>query len=338
VPVTIKDIAKRVGKSITTVSRALHDYDDVSEETKALVRQVADEIGYTPNTLAQRLQKKHADTIGLILPTFSPRFSDPFFSEFMAGIGNQAAGLGYDLLVSTRSPGDQEMQAYRLNVQSRRVDGFVIVRTRRQDPRIQYLHEIDFPFVAYGRMEGTTDFPYVDEDNHLGMRLITEHLLHLGHRRIATISAPEELTFNQYRMDGIQSILSQSDVVLERALIREGDLTQKGGYKQASWLLDLPDPPTAIIACNDLMAFGAMRAVQERGMIVGRDVSVTGFDDIPMAEHIHPPLTTVSQPIYEIGVMVCKMLISLIKGESLEVKQILLKPSLIVRQSSGAPP
>jgi LacI family transcriptional regulator len=138
-------------------------------------------------------------------------------------------------------------------------------------------------------------------------------------------------------MEGIQTGLAQSGTALEPGRIYEGDLTQKGGYREASRLLELSDPPTAIIACNDLMAFGAMRAVQERGLIVGKDVSVTGFDDIPLAEHMHPPLTTVSQPIYDIGGTVCEMLIGLVKGEAPEQQQIILKPSLIVRQSTGIP-
>jgi LacI family transcriptional regulator len=272
------------------------------------------------------------------MPTFSPRFSDPFFSELIAGIGNKAAEMGYDLFVSTRSPGDQEMQTYRLNVQGHRVDGFVIVRTRRKDARIEYLQQINFPFVAYGRTEGVSDYPFVDEDSELGMRLIAGHLADLGHRRIGCIFAPSELTFAQHRRNGIRSCLAEKGISLEPDMIREGDLTQKGGYKQASLLLDLPDPPTAIIACNDLMAFGAMRAVQERGLIVGKDVSITGFDDIPLAEHIHPPLTTVYQPIYDIGVLICEMLIGLIQGKTLEKRQVVLEPSLVLRQSTGVAP
>ncbi|MFZ2423503.1 MAG: LacI family DNA-binding transcriptional regulator, partial [Anaerolineae bacterium] len=172
---TLKEIAQRTGRSITTVSRALADYDDVSPETKSLVRRVAGELGYTPNLLAQRLQKRRSDTIGLILPTFGPRFADPFFSEFLAGVGNMAAEHGYDLLVSTQAPGDREMQVYRQKVQSRQVDGFVIVRTRRQDTRISYLEETGFPFVAFGRTENDLNFPFVDVDSIQGMRLIAEH-------------------------------------------------------------------------------------------------------------------------------------------------------------------
>ena len=333
--VTLKDIAKATGKSVTTVSRALNDHDDVSFPTKELVRKTANELGYTPNIFAQRLQKQHTDTIGLIIPTFGPRFSDPFFSELLAGIGNQAANLGYDLLVSTRAPGEEEVKTYCSMTQGRRVDGFVLVRTRRKDARVECLQKADYPFVAFGRAEDDYDFPYVDEDGVHGMRLITQHLTSLGHRRIAYISPPPELMFAHYRLQGFKDGLAEAGIPADDSLFRTGDLTQRGGYEQASTLLDLASPPTAIAACNDLMAFGAISAAHARGLVVGKDISITGFDNIPMAEHTHPPLTTLHQPLYQIGGMVCEMLIHLIRGEKLEKKKILLEPELIVRQSSG---
>ncbi|PWB77847.1 MAG: LacI family transcriptional regulator [Anaerolineales bacterium] len=333
--VSIKDIAKRVGFSVTTVSRALNDYDDVNAETKDLIRRTAAEMGYVPNSLAQRFQKKKTDTIGLILPTFGPRFSDPFFSEFLAGIGNKAAAQGFDLLVSTRSPGEEELIAYRQMVQGRRIDGLVIVRTRKHDERIEYLRSVEFPFVAFGRMEGEIDFPFVDEDGKSGMRLVADHLIALGHRRIACIASPPELMFSQFRLDGLQSRLDELDLSLDPGLIRVGDLTQRSGYEQTLDLLDFANPPSAIVAFNDLMALGAMSAAQNRGLTVGTDVSITGFDNIPIAAHSHPPLTTVDQPIYQIGSMVCEMLAQKIKGETLERSQALLQPELIIRESSG---
>ncbi|MGD8752460.1 MAG: LacI family DNA-binding transcriptional regulator [Anaerolineales bacterium] len=333
--VTIKDIAERVGKSVTTVSRALHGYDDVSAETKALVQRIADEMGYTPNILAQRLQKQSTETIGVILPTFGPRFSDPFFSEFLAGIGNKASEIGYDMLVSTRAPGEEEMQAYRRIVQGGRVDGLVVLRTRRIDTRIQYLCEKKFPFIAFGRTEDGCDFPYVDEDGEYGMQLITEHLIKLGHKRIACIAPSLELMFAHHRLKGLRTSLQKQGIHLSEDCIKIGDLTQNGGYKQARKLLDLPDPPTAIAACNDLMALGAISAAQDIGLNVGEEIAITGFDDIPMSEHSHPPLTTVHQPVYKIGTMVCEMLIQIVLGNPLEKHQIILKPSLMVRQSCG---
>lgn len=335
-PVTIKDIARRVGRSVTTVSRALHDYDDVSPETKAMVRQAAAEMGYTPSSFAQRLQKQKSDTIGLVLPTYGPRFSDPFFSEFLAGVGNKAGSLGYDILVSTCPPGDEEMRRYQSSVQGRRVDGFIVLRTRRVDARIEYLCEVDFPFVAFGRVEGECNFLLVDEDSEYGMRLIVDHLVKLGYRRIAFIAAPEELMFTHYRNKGFFDGLDEHQLTIEDELIVTGDLTQRGGYAQAKKLLAVEPRPEAIVASNDLMALGAISAAQESGLTVGEDIAITGFDDTPLAEHTHPSLTTVHQPVYKIGGMVTDMLIHRIQGEPLENKQVILKPSLVIRQSSGA--
>lgn len=334
--VTLKDIARETGKSVTTVSRALNDYGDVSAETRALVMRVANELGYTPNTLAQRLQKQRTDTIGLIIPTFGPRFSDPYFSEILAGIGNCAAYFGYDILVSTHPPGEEELRTYRAAIQGRRVDGFILVRTRQKDVRVEYLHEANFPFVAFGRVETEFSFPFVDEDGTHGMKLVIEHLAALGHKRIACIAPPLDLMFARYRLQGLMDGLRKAGIPKDDSLIVFGDLTQRGGYEQANRLLDLPSPPTAIAACNDLMAFGAMSAVQDRGMMVGEDIAITGFDDIPMAEYAHPPLTTIHQPIYKIGGMVCEMLIQLIQGKRLSEKHILLKPELVVRRSSNS--
>ncbi len=332
-PVTIKDVAEQVGRSITTVSRALNNYDDVSEETRQLIKQTAREMGYVPSSIAKKLQKQRADTLGIILPTFGPRFSDPFFSEFLAGIGNVAAKRSFDLLVSTRAPGDEEINAYFNKIRSRRVDGFIIVRARRNDPRIALLRKEKYPFVVFGRVEENNDFPFVDEDGRAGMRLIINHLIEQGHTRIACITSPSTLTFTHYRWQGLIDAFAEHGLRLDENLLVEGDLTQRAGRHAARKLLAHSHPPTAIAACNDLMAIGAMSEIQERGLVVGKDIAVTGFDDIPWAENTHPPLTTVRQPIYRIGTMVCEMLIKLLNGEDLE-KQVILQPSLIIRQSS----
>jgi len=333
--VTIKDIAKKVNKSVTTVSRALNDYNDVSSETKALVQQVAIEMGYSPSSFAQRLQKQKSDTIGLILPTYGPRFTDPFFSEFIAGVGTKAGSMGYDILVSTCPPGEEELSTYKNKVQTRRIDGFIIVRTRRKDDRIDYLCHTRFPFVAFGRTEGQCDFPWVDEDSELGMNLVIDHLAERGFKRISFLAAPDDLMFAQYRLEGFIKSLVGHNLSLDNTLILQGNLTHSDGYTNANSLLSMPEPPDAIVACNDLMAIGALSAIQERGFRVGIDIAVTGFDDTTMAEHSHPPLTTINQPVYKIGGMVTEMLIHKIQGKPNEMDQILLQPSLVIRQSCG---
>jgi LacI family transcriptional regulator len=333
--VTLREIANRVGKSVTTVSRALAGYSDVSEETRTQVKLVAEELGYEPNIAAQQLQSRRTNTIAIILPTTSPGSSDPIFGEFLAGVGNEAAKYNFDLLVSTRSPGPEEEEAYLKQIRSRRADGFVVIRTRSQDNRIAILQEHNFPFVAFGRTEENNDFPYIDEESEAGIGLAVEHLFGLGHTRLAWIGAPSNLMFSRHRWHGFESALTSHGLDLDHDLVVEGDLTRQSGYLLAQQLLTLPRPPTAIVACNDLMALGAIGAAQELGLTVGSDVSITGFDDIPMAEHAHPPLTTLHQPLQMIGQMACQMLIKIIRQEPLPERQILLQPTLVVRKSSG---
>jgi len=338
VPVTLKDIAQRVGVSVTTVSRALGGYDDVAEATRERVLHAAEELGYYPSATARQLQKQRTDTIGFVIPTFGPRFSDPYFSELLAGIGNEAARHNFDLLVSTRSPDSpEEKEAYRRLVDGRRVDGMLVVRTRIEDFRLSYLMQRDFLFVAFGRSHANEDFPYLDVDGQKGLRDAIQHLIDLGHERIAYISAPLNLTFATHRLAGYKQALQENGLACDENMVIVEHLTEEDGYQAAHRLLSLSNPPTAIAVANDLMALGAMRAAHERGLEVGHDVAITGFDDIPLAAHAHPPLTTVRQPIYEIGRRVCRMLIQVIKGEPLAERHILLEPTLVIRESSGAP-
>lgn len=333
--VTLKDIAVRVGVSVTTVSRALAGYDDVAQATRQKILLAAEELGYYPSTTARQLQKRRTDTIGFVIPTFGPRFSDPFFSELLAGIGNEAVRHHMDLLVSTRPPDTPEEQdAYRRLVDGRRVDGVLVVRTRAEDPRLSYLIERGFPFVAFGRSHAQ-DFPYLDVDGRKGMRDAVQHLIERGHRRIGYVSAPLDLNFASHRLEGYREILRENGLPYDEDLIVEGALTEEDGYRAAHHLLSDAPGTTAIALANDLMALGAMRAAHERGLTVGRDVAITGFDDIPLASHAHPPLTTVRQPIYDIGRQICHMIVQVIRGEPLAERHILLEPILVVRESSG---
>ncbi|MEJ2737264.1 MAG: LacI family DNA-binding transcriptional regulator [Anaerolineae bacterium] len=335
--VTLKDLAAKLNLSITTVSRALAGYSDVAEVTRQRVLQVAEEMDYVPDITARRLKKGRTDTIGFVIPTSGPRFSDPFFSELLTGIGNEAARHNYDLLVSTQSPNTPEEQAaYRRMVESRLVDGLLVVRTRVKDHRVEYLAKIGFPFVAFGRSDLDVEFPYVDENGAHGLAQATQHLIDLGHRQLAFIAAPPDLMFCISRRTGLEATLKRNDLTLQPEYVVVGDLTQRAGFRAMNQLLDLSNPPTAVIACNDLMALGAISAAQKQGLVVGRDTAITGFDDIPWAEHSHPPLTTLRQPIYDIGRQICDMLVRLIQGEELAERHVLLQPELVVRESSGA--
>lgn len=336
--VTIKDLATYVGKSITTVSRALADYDDVSPVTKQLVRQAVEELGYEPNTIARQLQKKRTDTIALLLPSEPARFSDPFFGELLAGIVDKAAERAVDLLVASHYSEESERQNYLKYIRSRRVDGFILIRTRRKDQRIELLRKHATPFVAFGRVEGDNDFHLIDEDGESGIRQIVDHLVSLGHRRLAYISEPSYLTKAWYRLQGFRSGMSAHQLTIEPALLCEGGFRQRSGRLLTEKLLNLEHPPTAIVTGNDLLALGAISAAQGRGLMVGQDISITGFDDIVLAEYAQPPLTTVHQPAHEIGTQLCKMLLDLIDGREIANPQVILQPSIVIRQSSGSAP
>jgi LacI family transcriptional regulator len=322
--------------SITTVSRALDGYDDVAEETRQRVIQAALELGYVPSGAARQLRRQRADAIGYILPTTQPRFTDPFFSEFIAGLGDEAASRNFDLLVSTAPPGEQaERSLYERWVRSRRVDGIVLSRMRCYDWRIEYLAKCNFPFVALGSSLTPIDFPYIEVDAHSGFMRLVKHLAERGHRRIAYIGAPSDLMLQSVRLAGYRQGLETVGLPFDETLVVEGNLTRQGGYDAAQRLLGLSDPPTAIIGANDLTAIGAMRAARERGLVVGRDVAIAGFDGIEDGEHTHPPLTTLKQPVYEIARRLVEILLKLVAGETLTEQNVVLQPELIVRESTG---
>ncbi len=335
--VTLKDIAKKSGYSITTVSRALAGYTDVNEETRRRIIEIANILNYKPNLLARQLRMQRTQTLGLIIPSADNSISNEFFSQLLLGIGDGASRVGYDVLVSAHIPGEPEMAAYRRIVEGNRVDGVILARTRQQDERIAYLQRLKHPFVVNGRGAPgeLNDFPYIDVDSQEGIATIVRHLVELGHRQIGLILPPAEIAFTEYRRMGYRDGLAAAGLDYRADYVVHGDLQRTGGYQQSNTLLDAHPEITAIVACNDLMALGAMQAAQERGLEVGVDLSITGFDDIPVAEYARPPLTTVHQPIYEIGRRLADLLSSIVTGEPPEQTQMLLSSNLVVRASSG---
>lgn len=332
-PTTLRDLAIKVGKSVTTVSRALNNYDDISLETRALVHQAAKELGYKPSVTAQRLQKKRSDTIAFVLPRVGPDFSDPFYSQVLAGVASQAARIGVDLLVSASGDQQDELEVYVSHVQSRHVDGFILVRITEEDARIEYLSENQIPLVYFGKCQRFPMLPFVDLDAEFGMGLVAEYLIRLGHRKFALVLPPPFLVRSGDMLRGVQRKLAENGLQLDAQNLVYGDFTQRSGYKNTQMLLASSNPPTAIIAGNDLMAFGAMSAAQEAGLVVAKDISITGFEDIPSAEHAQPGLTTLQQPTFMIGQRMCEILVKTIRGEARQTE--VFYPSLIIRHSCG---
>jgi LacI family transcriptional regulator len=335
--IKLKDLAEKTGYSITTVSRALAGYSDVSEKTRQYILEMAASLDYQPHQVAQQLRNQRTQTLGMIIPANERSFSNDFFTQLILSVGDAASLAHYDVLISAQPPGDSEMAAYRKIVGGNRVDGMILARSRRHDPRIQYLKNQRFPFTVSGRgaPDEDTDFPYIDVDSQAGIRMVVEHFASLGHRHIGLILPPEDVAYTGYRHIGYREGLEHASLPYEPAYVANGDLMRSGGYQEAKKLLERHPELTAIVACNDLMAFGAMNAIQERGWRVGQDIAVAGFDDIPSAEYSYPTLTTVHQPIYEIGQRLVKMLLDIVAGRPLDQTQVILPCTLVVRESSG---
>lgn len=335
-PVTIHDVAKRLNLSITTVSRALDGYDDVAETTRQRVIEVAREMGYVPNRAARQLRKQRTETIGYILPTASPRFSDPFFLEFISGLGDEVAQNNYDLLISIAKPGeDDERLVYQRWVHGHKVDGFILNRMRLRDWRVQYLSQINVPFVTLERTLDAVDYPSIEINGQAGVKKLVEYLIQQGHQRIAYLGASSDLVIQADRYSGYRQGLHEGGLSLLNELVVESDLSRQGGAKAARKLLSLNDPPTALVCINDLTAIGAIQAATELGLVVGRDLVIAGFDGIEDAEHTRPPLTTLSQPLYDIARKLVKLLIAEIKSEPIMERHIQLQPDLLMRSSTG---
>lgn len=337
--VKLKDIAEKAGYSITTTSRALAGYSDVNEGTRQHILAIARQLGYQPNELARHLRSQRTYTVGLIIPANDQSFSNDFFNLLLRGIGDAAALDGYDLLISAQTPGDAELEAYRRFVGGGRVDGMIVARTRQGDERLRYLKSMDCPFVVSGRAspDEPSDFAYIDADSQAGIRAATEHLIALGHREIGLLLPPPDIAYTEFRRRGYIEALQAAGIEYRAEYAPHSDLLRSGGYTDTNALLDRFPAITAIVCCNDLMALGAISAAQGRGLNVGSDLSITGFDDIPPAEYAHPALTTVHQPIYEIGRRLVHMLTQIIAGTPPQQTQILLPAELIIRASTGAP-
>lgn len=335
-PVTIHDLAKKLNLSITTVSRALDGYSDVSEDTRKRVEAAAREIGYEPSFAARQLRRKRADAIGYILPTSSPRFTDPFYVSFLTGLCDEIAAWNLDLIITSCPPdSEKEKHQYKQWVQSSRVDGIVINRTRLDDWRVDFLEQNNVKFVSLGKGDGKKNYPHIVVQDTSGMEKLVAHLVEKGHRSIAFIGASPDLVVHADRYKGYLNGLEHAQINPMPALICNGDLTEETGYQITHELLKLPEPPTAIIGCNDLTALGALRAAREKGLYIGTELAIAGYDGIPETEFTDPPLTTLYQPTYEIARMLAKMLVSTIEGKKLENPIITLEPQLIIRPSTG---
>jgi DNA-binding LacI/PurR family transcriptional regulator len=338
---TIRDIVKAAGVSLGTVSNYLNDPNTVSDATRAKLARIIEELDYHPKAAARSLKSKLTRRIGLVplISSHDNRSADPgdnAFLELLAGLNTVAGENGFDILISAATNPVGELKTYQRLVGEGQVDGLVITGIREKDNRLKFLHSKKFPFIAYGRPDSMTDIPYVDVDGALGMINAITYLVSLGHKKIAYIMPPAGLMCTHQRWEGFIQGMQNHKLPMRDEYIISGDFSESSGFMLGNRMLELADPPTAILTSNDICAFGVMRAVQRRNLIPGKDVSVIGFDDIALARHWQPALTTISQPFRTIGFSLMQSLLSIVANETAN-PQVMLEPQLIVRQSSGAP-
>ena len=333
---TLQDIADMLKLSKSTVSRALSGDPRVAEDTRARVASLARHMGYTPNPTARALATRRTNTIGLAVPWAPRSLSDPFCLEFLGAAGDEAMRSGYSLFLSTPDgDGAGAVRAHAELADPRRIDGMILTEPRANDERIALLQSVGLPFVVLGVVPDPL-VSWISGDNTTGARDAVDYMISLGHTRIACITGPPDQTASDARFEGYRLAMSGAGLPLDRNIIEAGDFTQSGGYSAMHAIIGSRGVPSAVFACNDVMALGAMRALREAGLAVPSDVSVVGFDGISMAEYVDPPLATVKQPIQELGRMAVQILIGRMSGEGGPVRCI-LPVQFQPRDSVGSP-
>jgi len=337
---TIKDVAKEANVSVATVSYVLNNSGSVGEETSERVLQAVQKLGYRPSILAQGLRARESRMIGYSWRPVPPNQFEPILDKFVQSVADAAARHAYHVLTFPCPEPYDEITVYREMVESDRVDGFILSNTNLDDRRIRYLLDVGFPFVAFGRSNPEWDFCWVDVDGTDGVEQAVTHLLDLGHQRIACLAWPNDSLTGQFRVAGYEKAMASAGLPTDPSWIVRSQHSYEQAYQAAQTWLALPPNrrPTAVIATSDLMAIGVMNASADAGLEVGRDIAVVGFDDAPITDYLRPPLTSLRQPITDIGEHLVTMLIDLVHGETPSPSQVLLKPQLIVRDSSALGP
>ncbi len=332
--VTLAEVAAAAHVSMMTVSRVLNGHPGVASDTRARVERVIADNGFVRNRAARALKRGRTGIIDLVVP----HLDSAYILEIMRGVEETLGSSAFRCAVSTTQREDRAERQALARIADGGSDGALLVLARGQSSRLDHLRRRRIPVVVVDhRGELDADTPAVGATNWSGAYQATTYLLSLGHRRIAHINGPGSIGCSRARRSGYHAALDAAGLSVEPAFMREADFYREGGYQAACALLDLPVPPTAIFAGNDMQAMGVYAALRERDLSVPGDVSVVGFDDIPVAAMVSPPLTTVRQPLAEMGRIAAHMLLTLLDGASLPSQRVELATALIVRGSCAAP-
>lgn len=332
--VTIKDVAKKAGVSPSTVSRVMSNHPRISRETVRKVKEIMEELGYHSNMAARSLVSNKSFTLGMVLPRPAEElFQNHFFAENIRGITTQASRAGYDVLMTAGHSVQEELEAVTRLVKGKRVDGIILLQSRKSDPLIAFLKKEKFPFILIGHY-GDDDILCVDNDNVQASFDATSHLINQGHERIGFVSGPPNLTVSHDRLEGYKQALADNGIRLAPEWIVEGEFLQESGYRAMSFFMNLPERPTALVVIDDIVTFGILRGLTELGYKVPDDLSLVSFNNIALSELSSPPLSSVDIGIYQLGYMASQQLIRQIQGDKPQQLRTIVPHRLIVRESS----
>lgn len=331
--VTIKDVANKAGVSPSTVSRVIHNNPKISEETQKIVNKAMQELKYHPNAVARSLANSTTKTIGLILPNSSDDlFTRPFFIEAMRGISIYAQNNNYNLMYSFSKNEKEEVAFIENYINSGWVDGIVLFTARKDDKCIAYLQKRDFPFVVIGEPENTDSILWVDNDNVQAMFNVTSYLVEKGFRRIGLITGPDQFAVTRNRREGYIQAMKSRKLIIEEPFIKTGDsFSEETGYRCMSDLLALDSPPQAIAAADDFLAFGAMKAMEEKGI----SLPIVGFNNTTRSAYLKPSLSTVDINPVLLGENAAELLIKSLQDKIIPFKNVIVGTRLIERETTS---
>jgi DNA-binding LacI/PurR family transcriptional regulator len=334
--VTIRNVAEAAGVSTATVSLALAGNPLIAEATRARVRSIAASLGYRPSALGRGLQGGRSEAVGLVIPhTGGHVFGHLYFMDLLSGVSEVLEAANKVLVLSTTSSESDEEAAYLKILQTQHVGGIILASAALHDANIERLKASGHPFVFIGRYPFDPSIPNVSVDDAGGAAAATRHLLALGHRRIAHISGPLSHLSAIDRKAGYEAALAEAGAAPTGSLLFEGDYSEAAGQVGMAQLLALAEPPTALFAGSDETAIGAMAVLREAGREPGRDFPVVGFDDVILARHVSPGLTTIRQPMRQMGRSAAEVLIRVMNGEPFDDISREFTTELVIRQSCG---
>ncbi len=332
-PLTLEDVARQAGVSRATVSRVINGEKNVNEQTRQKVMEVIQQINFQPNVAARSLAAGRTNVIGLVIPAgVAAIFADPYFPLLIQGVTTACNARDYSVMLWLADP-EYERRMIRQVLHSGLLDGVLVSSMLTDDPIVRALHESKKPFILIGR-HPTLDVNYIDADNVQGAREATLHLLRLGYKRVATITGPQNMIAGLDRLEGYRLALKERGIAYDPQLVAEGDFSESGGYMAMHALL--PYKPDAVFAATDMMAEGAMRAIRKAGLRIPQDIAIVGFDDMPNASRLSPPLTTIRQPTQRMGALAVNTLIDIIQNPAESKRHIVVPVELVIRESCGA--